>query len=657
MAQTDSLYDQIENDIEQSILNGSVIQATDTYERAAELEALGMNPLNVNTADWQTLILVPVISLQLARNIIRYRQENGPFERIKDLLKVRGIGTVTLNRMKPYIRAGGMAMYNRSKYWSGNGKMTATLRYLRPFQEAAGYVENGSGKRYAGPPSSIGYRLHYRSRHLDIGWQQARDAGEKMDGKLGFDFSSFHLAIRKAGLLRSLIAGDYKVTEGQGLVLWNGYSFGNGFGMEDRSMKDGDVLKSSNSGDENRFFRGAGITFGNKLRITGFWSDRNWSARTAGPDTVHMPDMSGLYRTANERSRRYNTGFTVIGGRLSWNSALFEIGINGYEALFGKYLLRGKRIYQQDDFEGRRASAFSMDYRWSWHNMMLFGEAAVSRNHAGADLAGLGYDFGSHAHAVFIYRNFARAYHSIFGNAQSEQGGPPQNERGWYMALNYKPGRVNMGGYVDLFSFPGPSFYSIQPAGGTDGGLFLQIRMNDKSEFEFRARTDQKIIDANEINSEGRLATVQEHDNRDRISVLIKISNGRITARTEAGVTRTGHLPGNWNYGMRLSQGIRWNLTGWLRFDGNILLFDTDNYDARVYQYEFNLPNSFSIPSFYGRGQRTYFMIRISTGQHIEWWVRYGVTVYNNRFSIGTGLDEIQGDRKSSLGIVVRLRF
>lgn len=657
IAQDDSLYDRVESDIEQSVRDGSVDRITDTEERVSELETLESDPLNVNSASSASLLMIPGLTVHLVQNIILYRRKTGPFEKVSDLLKVKGIGKATLDKIKPYVTAGGGSMLRRDKFWVKNGKITATVKYSSPLQIAKGYIKSDSGTVYAGPPSGLDYRLHYRSRHLDFGWQQARDPGENMDGKLGFDFTSFHLAVRKAGLLRSLVVGDYKVTEGQGLVLWNGYSFGDGFGTGNKSLGSGNVLKSSNSGDENRFFRGTGMSLGNKLRITGFWSGRNWSARPAGLDSVHMPDMSGLYRTTTERNRRYDLGFTVIGGRLSWNSTLLEIGINGYEAIFGKYLLRGNRIYQQDDFEGSRASAFSLDYRWMWHELLLFGETAISRNHAGALLAGLSYDFGSRAQAVFMYRDYGKKYHSIFGNASSGQGGPPHNERGWYMGMHYGIGRVKTGGFIDFFSFPGPSFYSNQPAGGIDGGLYLRLRLNLKSELEFRGRAGQKIIDVNEVDKAGRLETVQTQSNRDRISVRLKIPGGRITAITEAGVIRTRQNPGNWEYGLKLSQGMRWNLTGWLQFDGSILLFDTDSYDARVYQYEYNLPNSFSVPSFYGKGQRSYVMIRFSPVRYIEWWVRYGVTVYENRFSIGSGPDEIKGNRKSRLEMAVRLRF
>src|SRR5207245_1275987 len=50
-----------------------------------------------------------------------------------------------------------------------------------------------------------------------------KDAGEQFfrgSEKSGFDSYSFHLLFRGKGLLRTLALGDYAVSLGQGLVLW-----------------------------------------------------------------------------------------------------------------------------------------------------------------------------------------------------------------------------------------------------------------------------------------------------------------------------------------------------------------------------------------------------------------------------------------------------
>ncbi len=60
-------------------------------------------PIDVNKATAEDLQKIPGIGEALARRIIEFRQEHGPFEKVDDLLNVRGIGTASLDKMRPYL--------------------------------------------------------------------------------------------------------------------------------------------------------------------------------------------------------------------------------------------------------------------------------------------------------------------------------------------------------------------------------------------------------------------------------------------------------------------------------------------------------------------------------------------------------------------------
>lgn len=59
--------------------------------------------ININTASAETLALIDGIGESLSKRIISYREENGPFTSVTDLLNVKGIGEETLNQISPYI--------------------------------------------------------------------------------------------------------------------------------------------------------------------------------------------------------------------------------------------------------------------------------------------------------------------------------------------------------------------------------------------------------------------------------------------------------------------------------------------------------------------------------------------------------------------------
>lgn len=68
-------------------------------ERAAS-GPTGIDPLRADRADWDRL---PGIGPRIAEAILALRAERGGFESPEDLLEVRGIGPVTLERIRPWL--------------------------------------------------------------------------------------------------------------------------------------------------------------------------------------------------------------------------------------------------------------------------------------------------------------------------------------------------------------------------------------------------------------------------------------------------------------------------------------------------------------------------------------------------------------------------
>ncbi len=65
-------------------------------------------PVDVNSADSGSLQGLPGIGPALADRIVTFRERNGPFLFVEDLLMVRGIGTKTLERLAPLVTVDGV---------------------------------------------------------------------------------------------------------------------------------------------------------------------------------------------------------------------------------------------------------------------------------------------------------------------------------------------------------------------------------------------------------------------------------------------------------------------------------------------------------------------------------------------------------------------
>ena len=86
-------------------------------------------------------------------------------------------------------------------------------------------------------------------------------------------------------------------------------------------------------------------------------------------------------------------------------------------------------------------------------------------------------------------------------------------------------------------------------------------------------------------------------------------------------------------------------------------IFDTDTYDERLYAYENDVLYAFSIPAYYYQGSRFYCVFRYELGKNLDFWLRYARTFYNNQTSVGSGLDESEGNIRSEFKAQLRFKF
>ena len=63
------------------------------------------------------------------------------------------------------------------------------------------------------------------------------------------------------------------------------------------------------------------------------------------------------------------------------------------------------------------------------------------------------------------------------------------------------------------------------------------------------------------------------------------------------------------------------------------------------------------IPSFYGKGFRYSAHLRYDLSKNFMFLAKFGQTVYQDRETIGSGNDEIPGNRKADLQMQLRIKF
>lgn len=623
------------------------------------------NPININSASLDELAPIPGLNPRLAQSIINYRRTK-PFESIDELTEVAGIGQSTLERMRPYITIGPRAALTRQLllspgYWVEGGRLEVFSRMQTVLEEQVGYTppETEGQSRYAGSQIRYYQRFNYRSRRLSLNLTQNKRPGEPLGGPLDFDFQSWHIGVQDVGLLRRLVIGDYGIWAGQGLVLWTGLAFGKGREVIRAPSRSERGLQPYQSTEETRFMRGVAATVGGDLQVTGFYSRRPLSATVVQGDSIRFPSSTGFHRTQTERDRRFNTELEMYGGRVRYNSAIGIIGATGYYAEYNRYIVPGTALHNKHDFEGTVASAFGVDYRLFLGPVTVFGEGARSRNGGLGLVSGLEYPIDPNTSLVAVYRNYGKDFQSLYGAGFGEVSGLPRNEEGLYIGFAHRFNDIiRFSGYFDQFRFPAPRFGTRQATSGYDWLGAVDLRFSRALQGTFIARSKIRENDYRITDTFGREINVMGQDARTSLRAQLDYQvTPSIRTRTRFEWVRARDRDDEPEFGNLIFQDIRWTPNSRLTLDMRLTLFQTDSFTSRVFAFENDMLYVFSVAAFSGIGQRGYILLRYNVTNNIDVWMKYAVTVFEDRQSVGSGLDESFGNSRSQLGAQVRIRF
>lgn len=645
---------------EQQLENLADIEQGETEDDSylQQLAQFRQTPLNLNRADRDDLRELRLLTDLQIDDFISYRRLFGPVIDLHELQAVPSWDIITLRRLLPFITiANPFPVKENMRKRFREGEHSLLLRASQVIEKARGFDASTPGTKYLGSPQRLFFRYRYGYKNLlQFGLLGDKDAGEQFftgAQKQGFDFYSFHLFIRKAGIVQSLALGDFTVNMGQGLIQWQSLAFkksAEAMGVKRQSP----VLRPYNSAGEYNFHRGAGITIRKgKLEATSFISLRKLSTNfstdiLSGENTFSSFQLSGYHRTQNEVNDRNNLQQTAAGAVIRYTGNRWHIGLNGIYYKFSQPLQKRDEPYNLFAIRGDRWHNASAEYSYTYRNLHVFGEAAIDKHFNKAVLNGLLISVDPKVDVSLLHRTIAKDYQAVNGNAFTENL-LPSNENGLYGGVTVRPATAwRLDAYADMYIFPWLKYRVDAPGSGRDFFIQLTYAPDRRTEIYTRYRNESKQANQTGNSTVTRFLVFLPRQNwRSQISYKI---NTAITLRNRLELAwydadGAGRETGFLLYIDLLYKPLLKPLSGALR----VQYFETDGYNARIYAYENDVLYSYSIPVFFDKGYRYYLLLNYELNRRISFWVRWAQTIYPGKDLIGSGPDAINSNKRSEL--------
>jgi len=639
------------------------INYQDLYENYLQLIS---NPRDVNRVTDEQLRAFYLLSPQQIQSLLSYRREAGPFQSVYELQNIEGFSKEIFLKLIPFVTVvdeSASVNKNLLKRILAEQNNYLLVRYTQTLEAQKGYADKtASSSRYTGGPGNFYARFRTsKPGDFSLGFTLEKDAGEKLIWNpakkvYAFDYVSFHAQTLNKGRIKNLILGDYQAQFGQGIALGSVFGIG----------KNGEAvttIRRSNLGFlpytslyEAGYFRGAALSYqaAKNFTIHTMFSSRgrDGNLQDTLAASVSSFNFSGLHRTPGEIADRNALQENNIALVANYKNRSLDVGVLVHATQFNIPLVRNANAYNQFQFSGKENTNAGAFLNYSFRNASFFSELVQTIYQGRAAVAGMLVSLTPKLDVSILYRNFDRNFYSFYSNALAENS-IPQNETGLYWGWKYSVNKkMSFAGYADLFRYPWLKFRSYSPSEGSEWLLRFNYRPTKTVYFFLQVREEIKQRNSG---ADVNLFLTNPGIRRNYWVNLDYQATPTLSFKSRAQFS-SFELSGKKTEGMAIMQDASFD---WRKFSfsGRYVLFDTDDFDNRIYVYERDVALAFNFPAYNGRGVRHFILLQYRVNEKIDFWARWAQTRFSARETIGTGGEMIMGNTQNDVRFQVRIKF
>lgn len=620
------------------------------------LEYLHANPMNINTASREDLLLIPYTTEAQADSILLYRDRHREFLSLGELLYVSGLMHDDRVRLSLFLCAEHVDA--APKWFAGENQHMLSADLGIPLYKRAGYkhysdeeLEKSPNKAYLGNALSNTLRYRFqRGQSVKAGITLQKDEGEPFAAKKNYpyDYLSAYAYIASPQEHWQVWAGDYDVRLAQGLLLGN-----TAFTLRSAtsaSASSRTTIKPHTSCSETSSYRGLAAALNLRRIHLAAWASYKALDANVQNDTITTFYTSGLHRTQAELQHRNAARLLSLGASATYQKGRLSATLAANFDHYSHPVARSDQLYNRYFFRGSTAFAASLSYAYRARKKWQFaGEAAVDRSGHAATIHTVRFEPSTNLLFTFQGRALSKRFVSLHGNALQENS-HTQNEYGADLAFLFRPSSTfSLQGYIDYFHFPWATYKArFTNTQGVALDVQSQYAPTDKLNFTLRYHLKTKQTGVTAQPSLLQYATTH------RLSLSARfVPSSRLTLTAKADLTVSASQTKKSTFGRMLSARGAWKPTNRLSFDLMLAAFNTDDFSSRLYGYEPQLRFSAAFPSYYYQGMRAVAKATIKPLPTLQISARYAFLHYFNRSTIASGPQAINASSKNDLALQV----